>query len=123
MDIVIRDKEFIKKVDYLKKSNGYKSRLETITKIIEERCEDERPSDCPNCKHYKDGYCDIWERKIDEEMWCTGFENRGKTCKDCPYIGTDNCELWYANGSVYSCRGVRDGIIELPDLDDDEAST
>ena len=76
MDIVIRDKEFIKKVDYLKKSNGYKSRLETITKIIEERYEDERSSDCPNCVHYKDGYCSIWKRKIDEDMWCTGFEKK-----------------------------------------------
>ena len=74
MDIVIRDKDFIEKVDYLRKKRGYKSRLETITNLIDEMYENERPSDCPNCKYYKDGFCSFWNERFEEEQWCTAFE-------------------------------------------------
>lgn len=40
------------------------------------------------------------------------------TCNDCPYH--KNCQIWFANGVPFSCRGLREGLID--DSDDEEAS-
>ena len=76
MAIVISDKALIKKVDHLKKSRGYSSLLETVTKLIEDEYDDEVPSDCPNCIHFDNKYCKLFNCELEDERWCTGFKRK-----------------------------------------------
>lgn len=41
-------------------------------------------------------------------------------CNDCPYK-TEDCQIWFANGVPFSCRGLREGIMDDSE-DDTEAS-
>lgn len=43
------------------------------------------------------------------------------TCDDCPYNNTEDCQIWFANGVPFSCRGIREGIMNDSE-DDTEAS-
>ena len=72
------DNEFIKKVDYLKKANGCKSRVDAIVKIIEDKYEDDKPSDCPSCVHCENDYCTVFKFHLDgEDHFCTCFKDEG----------------------------------------------
>ena len=68
------DSEFIKKVDWLKKYFGYKSRIETIKTIIEEEYKNDIPSDCPTCKYFDKGFCNLWKHQLEQDMYCNGYE-------------------------------------------------
>ena len=32
------------------------------------------------------------------------------TCNECPYNG--DCQIWFANGVPFSCKGIREGIMD-----------
>lgn len=56
--------EFLEKLDYLMKINGFKSRADTIRKIVEKEYRKEFfPCGC--CKCYEDGKCIILDAEVD----------------------------------------------------------
>lgn len=65
--IIKVDDEFLEKVDYIERINGYKNKSDTVRKTIEKEYRKEFFT-CGCCKCYEDGKCIVLDAEVNPRM-------------------------------------------------------
>ena len=74
------DERFLQKVDYLQRINDYKSRSDTVRKVVEKEYRKERTALCEECALYNPKYYSCDGGYVSHEGWheCLAFERKEK---------------------------------------------